>query len=330
MFLSTYGDTFILRVHWPALTIQTQVPPAMTLPGVVARHPWLDNAMRVIGYEPIQTLQSWNGSGILLGTAVHEVVKHLQMDPPKIIQYTDDGLLRIQKKKPDSQQQQQQASRIRVHDSSNNNSSNRAAVVTNHTVNDAPPPRYEQFVSTVPDIEMPPIPNRFEQLDTLSREELERLLADDVELKLFCNKLPIVQTYQKILTSVINENVVQAKKNLAKEEEIQELYKDVIRLQIQFKESVERFKELEKVQNDICQPPDMKVVIRELMKAKHDTMVETDRMADTWLENNRDGGGSSSSMDIDQFITQYVEKRKQHHLYAAKLELLQRGNVSAT
>jgi Modifier of rudimentary (Mod(r)) protein len=359
IFQSIYGDTLILRVHWPALTEQTQLPPAMTLAGVNARHPWLDHRMRVIGYEPIQSYKVWVSSRILLGTAVHEVVKHLQINPPEIIEITDSGLRSIQQpktvqqqqlqKQQQQQQQNQHESHFQVRTSNTHGNSPTRTPATSSLMTasnprsvDAPtnngyiqqpsvyvneaPPRYESLVSggsggagvglssSLPDIDMPPIPNRFDELDKLSRDELEKLCEDDMEFTLFCNKLPIIQTYHKILSSVIDDNAVQAKKNLSKQEEIQELYQECVELETKLKESIRLFQELELKQNEYCQPPDTKVILKELAKSKKEALDESEQIAQTWLDDN--------ASNVDDFLSSFIATRKLHHERAAKMELL--------
>jgi hypothetical protein len=46
----------------------------------------------VTGYAPIQTPEAWNNGNVLLGTAVHAVIKHLQLQSPEIIQFVDRGV----------------------------------------------------------------------------------------------------------------------------------------------------------------------------------------------------------------------------------------------
>ena len=78
----------------------------MTLVGVIAQHPWLDTRMRITGYQPISSESSWTTSGLKLGSAVNAVVQHLQLNPPEIIQITDESLQRIQASIAPQQQQQ--------------------------------------------------------------------------------------------------------------------------------------------------------------------------------------------------------------------------------
>jgi hypothetical protein len=275
----------------------------MTLAGVQARHAWLDSRMRVIGYEPLQSVQQWRDARLLLGQAVHAVVKHLQLQPPEIVQITDAGLRAIQpkttQKAPPPPPPQQ-----RPHST------------------DAPPPDYDSFVgsSSVPEIDMPDIPTRFPALDDLSREKLDELLSDELAFLTFCNnKLPILKTYHSIRSSVIDENAVTAQQNVDKyEEQLSELHESVSALRKQLKERVEAFQKLEKKQDEICKPPDMRTLIRELVKAKKEAFDASEQIAEEWLNDEEPCDNKS----IDAFVQEFMKERIVHHQRAAKEELL--------
>lgn len=368
VFLSTYGDTLILRVHWPALTSTTQLPPAMTLAGVNAKHAWLDNRMCIIGYKPIQTLQSWLSSRILLGTAVHEVVQHLQLNPPDIIEITDQGLRSIQQPKTIQQKQMQQQQQNQFVQTSNTHANspmrssqnNNRGVVDNNNgmnsmiqqpatyVNEAPP-KYDSINNNtsgagpgnnnLPTIDMPSTPNRFEEIDQLNRNELEILLNDHSEFTLFCNKLPIIQTYQKILNSVIDDNVIIAKKNLSQQELLTDTYNEVHILHQQLLNNISTFQLLENKQDIYCLPPDIKIVMKELNKYKKETFDESEDIANKWLQEQQyqlqqqdvpTMTTQATTASVDTFLDAFIKKRKEHHEYAAKLELLMIQSTSSS
>ena len=94
VFQTQNGSAMILRVHMP---VGNPAPvPKMTLVGVQATHPWIDDKMRITGYQYINSQYHWSTSGIKLGQAVDGVIKYFQLNPPNIVQITDPGLQRIQ------------------------------------------------------------------------------------------------------------------------------------------------------------------------------------------------------------------------------------------
>ena len=89
VFQTTNGFALIVRVYVPADNTKA---PQMTLNGVIASHNWLDIRMRVIGYAPILSDQSWRSSKLKLGDAVYAVIHHFQLHPPSISQVVDENL----------------------------------------------------------------------------------------------------------------------------------------------------------------------------------------------------------------------------------------------
>jgi hypothetical protein len=68
----------------------------MSLMGVRAEHPWIDSSMRVIGYQSTVSGEAWNASGLLLGKVVKDVLQHLQLNPPKILEIVDPRVQKLQ------------------------------------------------------------------------------------------------------------------------------------------------------------------------------------------------------------------------------------------
>lgn len=294
VFQTTKGDTLIVRVHLPVNSngSSTVLAPAMSMAGIKARHPWLDSRMRITGFDAIKSEDRWRSSRMTLGQAVHEVVKHLQLNPPEVLEITDSGLRSIQTN------QQNGANR------SHHEASRSKATDDDY---DAPPD-----YSTV--LSMPNIPSHFEELDPLSREDLEELLEDELEFMAFVNKIPVFQEIQSVANDALEENVELAKSNLEKEEKIKSLHKYVTELKSKLETKIQAFKELERKQDSICAPPDMRDVLRKLHKGKKEAFDESEQLADEWVE---DGS------DVDQFVKNFIEKRMVHHMRAAKIERLQ-------
>mmetsp|Transcript_18949 Transcript_18949/g.27902 ORF Transcript_18949/g.27902 Transcript_18949/m.27902 type:complete len:438 (-) Transcript_18949:32-1345(-) len=99
---STYDTVFstkdsvalILRVHLPGAGTGASPSPApkMTLVGFKGRHPWIDRSMKVTGYAPIQSNETFANSRMTLGRVVNNVVQHFQLNPPSDIVIVDEGL----------------------------------------------------------------------------------------------------------------------------------------------------------------------------------------------------------------------------------------------
>jgi len=317
VFQTTNGDTLILRVNVPLSSSFAAFCPAMTLAGVRVRHPWVDssNRMRIIGYDPIQSEKNWKESGILLGDAVHAVVKHLQLNPPQVLEITDKGLQSIQTKQ---QQNGVNGNRIKTPprtpftNGTGSMSANRSRGGSSH--DDAPPSYNVVAESTpAPQVTMPPIPDKYPQLEGLSRAELDNLLEDELEFMSLVHKLDVYDEIFCLGSSRLNENVRLAKENLERETKLKELRGEVKSLHRTLQSKMETFTQLEERQNAICAPPDKELTLRKLNKAKKEAFEESENLAETWVE---DGGS------IDDFCKEFLAKRKVHHVRAAKMEIL--------
>ena len=339
VFQSVTGDTLILRVHWPPTASGMIVrPPAMTLAGVEARHPWIDSRMRITGYDPIQTSDAWIDANIHLGVAVHTVIQHLQLNPPTVVRFVDSGLSAIQTKKPPQPPSSQQSS----------------------TGNGPPPPAYHDSMVTkklvsgassrpahstvanaaLQNIDWPAIPPQFKELDTLSRERLEELIQNELEFRTFTNQLDTIQQYSEIQRRQLDKNVSTAKSNLQYESEIQQLHSSITKLHAELQEKVAAFQELEQQQDKILQPPPVSKIVRELTKAKKEAYVQSEQIAEQWLQQQQQQSSSSLSSSFNEengtgnsiptFIEAFKAVRKLQHVRAAKLELIQQGQTNGT
>ena len=305
VFQTTKGDTLILRVHMP-LGSSLTLCPAMSLAGVKARHEWLDSRMKIVGYDPIKSENAWRRSGLSLGQGVHAVVKQLQLYPPDVLEITDRGLEAIQSKQRKNGHAQSRATGA--------GSSNRAP-----PPHDAPPDYNtleENGTAAVPDVPLPNIPLTYSELDSMSREEMDHLLEDELDFLSFVRNLKPNKELQKIGSSVLDENVKLAKSNLDYEDNLKQSQDEVSELQQKLKDMVSEFQQLEKQQNSVCAPPDKRDVIRQLNKAKRQAFDESEQVAEDWVES----GG-----DVDDFVKEFLKQRVVHHQRAAKMEILQRS-----
>lgn len=281
----------------------------MTLAGVEARHAWLDGRMRVTGYPPMQSTEAWLEAHVLLGVAVHNIIQHLQLNPPTIVRFVDAGLVAIQTKPAASATKTTASNGIHV----------RTSNASQSHYNDPPPPAYNDYImnNDAPEIDLPTIPHSFPEVDSCSRDRLEELMRDDLEFRAFCNRLPITLQYCEMERTVLTENVTTAKKLLQSETELKELHSAVTALHEELQGKINVFQVLEKKQDMIGKPPDVSKVCRDLVKAKKEAFERSERIADTWLESD------VCSATTDSFVEEFLVERKVHHTRGAKLEILE-------
>jgi ESCRT-I complex subunit VPS37 len=284
----------------------------MTLAGVKVRHPWVDSSnnrtMRIIGYDPIQSDKAWKESKIKLGEAVHAIVKHMQLNPPQILEITDKGLQSIQSKKNGKN------NRITTPTRNGVNGTDQSSAQQQQ--NDAPPSYNILAEATpAPEVLLPNIPNKYSETEGLSWQQLDELMDNELEFMRLIYKLPL---YDKIFTIGLlrlNENVQLARNNLSHESQLAELQGHVNRLHLTLHTKLAEFSQLEARQNAICAPPDRAKTLQRLNKAKKEAFDESEAMAEAWVEGNSDSS-------VDNFCKQFLESRKVHHMRAAKMEIV--------
>ena len=285
----------------------------MTLVGVNAQHSWLDSRMRITGYQPISSEAEWASCNLRLGSAVNAVVQHLQLNPPSVVEITDESLQRIQASiaQPQPQFQPEQKQTQHAHPPLHPDVSGASS---------EPPPDYSTVLHAEEDsIEMshmpiPTIPAVFPELESMSKEDMQGLLNDEDKFRKFVEQMSAVTTLIDLQTSIHKGNVETAEANLKQEEELTMLHAEVAALQSDLREKMETFRTLEAKQNELCAPPDRRDVIRKLTAAKKEAYGESEELASLWV----DGGDG----DVDQFIEKFMERRIVHHTRGAKLERL--------
>lgn len=257
--------------------------------------------MKVVGYNPLQSEASWKASRLLLGQAVHEVVKHLQLNPPSVMEMTDPGLAKLQQSMGSSR-----------------GSSN---MPPTSSVNK--PPDYDSMLNSLtppPPVDMPSVPNHFpEELDSKSREELQNLLNDELEFLSLVHQLPITKEMQMQRTSVLEENAKLATFLLEREEEYTLLHDDVTDLKASLVTKLQQFDALKQTQDSLVKPPDVMQMKRELNKARKQAENLSEEYAMEWVESGDDSG----AVDMQVFLKEFLRQRNDMHMRAAKLERLE-------
>eukprot|EP00594_Rhizosolenia_setigera_P009728 CAMPEP_0178974036 /NCGR_PEP_ID=MMETSP0789-20121207/22174_1 /TAXON_ID=3005 /ORGANISM="Rhizosolenia setigera, Strain CCMP 1694" /LENGTH=276 /DNA_ID=CAMNT_0020662207 /DNA_START=178 /DNA_END=1008 /DNA_ORIENTATION=- len=272
----------------------------MMLVGVrCCAHTWIDmSSNKIKGYPSIRSDSAWSSSGMKLGDAVSEVIRHLQLDPPEVIEFTDPGLQNLQKKLQQNQQQQQH-----IQESG------------------AAPPTYDDSVNQSIDFDFE-IPTNFPILSEMSKKEMDHLLTSEEGFNDYAKISPQVTNFVEFRNDIINGNTDLATSNLRKKEELESLFTEVKDLREQLMEAKQKEETLTKTKNLICGPTSHEETIRiqkKLIRAKKKIYTESDDMALEWIDSDNEEIGAR---DIDQFVNNFMQKRMLYHERAAKVEVL--------
>lgn len=304
VFQTKSGHAIILRVHLPGQT-SSYSRPAMTLVGVKATHLWLDRKMRIVGFSPILNDEQWAQSRLKLGDAVNKVVKHLQLQPPNVIEITDESLKRLQASLPKRQSGTS-------HQLANSDRTSNGVFVPDNYASASEP------AAPVP-INLPPVPRSFPELETLSKEKMRELLDNETALKDYVDQMSTVETVKDLMGSIFDGNVETSKGNVEKQEELEILHAECQALRNDLREKIASFQVLETKQQEICKPTDTLTAISQLKKGKKQLFDESEDLASRWTNDESD-------MNIEQFVESFMELRILHHERAAKIERLQHSS----
>jgi len=277
--------------------------------------------MKIIGYEPIESEGSWKASGLSLGQVVHAVVNHLQLNPPEILQITDRRLQALQPKTSP------------FHTGGHSMEIPRSSKHGNDT-----PPSYGDTVPKIPpapdvaklppvpdvaklppapDVALPPMPRDFfDFLGGKSIEELERLLKSELDFLIMVHQLPIFQEIKVIATSKAEETKKLAEQNLRSENRISSARGEAERMRKMLEEKITAFHALEAEQNKMCGPRDRRQIVAKLKEAEKEAFSESESFAEDWVDDGANNG--------DDFMKEFIARRKIHHTRAAKVEVLKR------
>ncbi|KAL7443947.1 hypothetical protein ACHAXM_010957 [Skeletonema potamos] len=318
VFQTTNGFALIVRVYIP---VDVTKAPQMSLHGVIASHSWLDIRMRVIGYAPISSDQSWGLSKLKLGDAVYAVIHHFQLQPPSISQFVDENLARLQQTLSGSTNKNDNATKSRPNHaatSSSNSALNNNGADHNHNNAQAQVIDENEAACNVDEEELssliPRVPSNFPEIDEMSLSELNDLVNNKAALDTFIDKISEVNTLKELKESIEMSNVDTATANLALEEKVESICSEVETLKQDLKSNMEKYRELDAQRVAMICPPEIHEVRQELTAAKKKAYNESEEFADDWVES----GGS----DVSEFVKKFMDTRVLYHTRAAKAERL--------
>ena len=140
---------------------------------------------------------------------------------------------------------------------------------------------------------IPDVPPSFPAIDSMSLEELQRLMNDDEMLGEFVKGTPEVKRLNEMKDEVEGINAKLATENLRRENDVERVCAEVEGLKEEASTKLERYCELEKERNVLSRPPDRSDVINLLSRAKKEACRESEKVAEKWLELGANGWGAS-------------------------------------
>lgn len=157
------------------------------------------------------------------------------------------------------------------------------------------------------------IPSSFPELESKTPSELAQLLNNEEEFKKFFESLECVSTVKKVRDDLRNTNEELAKKNLAKEAEIETIRKDLAKKQSVATEKREAIASKSQKQQEVMRQFSTPALIEKLTDASMEAEKSSEDIAELFV---------SGKLDHKDFVKQFMEERKLYHLRAAKKESL--------
>jgi hypothetical protein len=168
---------------------------------------------------------------------------------------------------------------------------------------------------------IPGIPPSFPEFKDMSLLEVKRIAENKAFLDLYVDETPGVVNMRELKSSIEAFNVESARANLSRQENIEALSAEIETLKQDLSDRVQQYQSLDAERLALTQPPQIDVVIADLVRAKRDAQSESDNLAERWIE----GGGGVD--DVSDFVQRFLEVRKIYHTREAKADILRhRGN----
>lgn len=161
-------------------------------------------------------------------------------------------------------------------------------------------------------IPVPPIPERFEEIEAMTLDQVERLLRDDVAFSAHLMNMDSVKTMRDLREQVIEENAKIAQSTLQHRDELEVLRAETLALQLELQQLKEAFDAKAQVQIDA-----------DAHRSSDNAVLNTIRLAvEVAEEESEDVASEFNNGDLtaDAFVKKYLPLRAKYHQRNAALE----------
>jgi hypothetical protein len=167
---------------------------------------------------------------------------------------------------------------------------------------------------------IPAIPTTFDELEEMPYSNLKRLLEDDVARQSLVLSMPSVVGFTELRDQICCDNAQTAAENLKERERLMNLLSAASDLRDALQATCAEHKAL------VCQYQPAAEgdgsdhsLLRAIIRDKKEADDASEKLADDFLSGREEG------LDHSAFVTQFLEKRRECHLLAAKAEALKQG-----
>jgi hypothetical protein len=238
-----------------------------------------------------EKLRNWN-SGSSLGTLITEFIKLLHTKPPvPIPTHTSTSLLTSQSLPSVARK-------------------NPPQVATLQSSNSSPQPTLSQLPTQSL---TPSIPDRFDEIEQLTDEEITSLLEDERELNCFFLSLKAVQNMRQLCDDLRQSNAETATQTLATLSTIESLQSQATEQQEQLKLAIAEYEEKAKEYRELQMKYTPSALLHQLTQCVNEAETKTDQLTSSLL---------AGEMNVDEYIRIFIQEREKYHSLAARHESL--------
>jgi hypothetical protein len=278
-----------------------QLPPTLKILDNGVTHPWLDSLGKVVG---LNKLYNWNPRSSTLVDVVNTALTEFCIRPPQL------------------------------NNNNNNNNNGSSVYINNGTTNTSrPPPPNSSSTTTnrtnsnnklninnsfhddndeVQELDLPPIPASFPELQTMTSLQLQGLLDNDRTYHDFFNTLEYVSGPTSFVESIRHGNIDTAKKNLERKIEIDSLKNRIETTRESINKTRRDFQSLVTANAKITQRLAPTRLVEELEQLAKSIDAESEEIATSF----------GTTEDLDATIDKFRKLRIIYHLRMAKAERL--------
>eukprot|EP00117_Sycon_ciliatum_P045757 scpid80712/ scgid32853/ Vacuolar protein sorting-associated protein 37A; ESCRT-I complex subunit VPS37A; Hepatocellular carcinoma-related protein 1 len=153
----------------------------------------------------------------------------------------------------------------------------------------------------------------FPELQRLPIDEIQRLLDDDTALLNFFSTLPQVKAIQDRREALAKEVEEQARKNMERKPEYEEKRQQLSDTYDELTTMRQTYDQLVQRQADLSEKYSPPMILTQLRIDASAVDEEAEQVAESFL---------SGSLPVDEFVSQFMEKKKLSHTRHAKVEKL--------
>jgi len=261
------------------------------------KHPWVDDYMKVVGSPGLNSFYMHSD----LGKVIQRIVKEFKKTPPQFVAVREFELPPVPAGFPTTYSNSPVIGNL-INTAVTEVKETPPAYAAPHQVQPATEPTGSQEIATIID-----------KLDQLQMEELERISKNPDLLLEYILEMDSVRHLHDERLKLLEENELISKKSLALEPTIEDLKGDLKETFENYNDLYHGFQDRIRRQDELSQIYNVGHISTNLRISVMQAEEESEQVAEDFLQ---------GSINLDGFLTDFLDKRKLFHLRRAKEDLI--------